>query len=135
MRIFPVLDLKGGQAVHALGGDRDHYRPVRSVLHASTIASFEGRSGLLSSWESLHIVLRMIRNWVSGRYSMPIATVLGGIAAVLYFVDPLDLIPDSIPVLGYLDDAVVIAAFIRLNRGEISRFRNWEVSRSFYPRP
>jgi uncharacterized membrane protein YkvA (DUF1232 family) len=89
---------------------------------------------LLSSWESLHIVLRMIRNWVSGRYAMPITTVLSGIAAVLYFVDPLDLIPDSIPVLGYLDDAAVIAAFVRLNLSEISRFRNWEVSRSFYPR-
>jgi uncharacterized membrane protein YkvA (DUF1232 family) len=90
---------------------------------------------LLSSWESLHIVLRMIRNWLSGRYSMPITTVLGGIAAVLYFVDPFDLIPDSVPVLGYLDDAAVIAAFVRLNLSEISRFRNWEVSRSFYPRP
>lgn len=33
MRIIPVLDLKGGQAVHAVAGDRAHYRPVRSVLH------------------------------------------------------------------------------------------------------
>lgn len=32
MKIIPVLDLQNGQAVHAIGGDRAHYRPVRSVL-------------------------------------------------------------------------------------------------------
>jgi phosphoribosylformimino-5-aminoimidazole carboxamide ribotide isomerase len=32
MRIIPVLDLKGGQAVHAVRGEREAYAPVRSVL-------------------------------------------------------------------------------------------------------
>jgi phosphoribosylformimino-5-aminoimidazole carboxamide ribotide isomerase len=33
LRLIPVLDLKAGRAVLAVAGDRDHYRPVRSVLH------------------------------------------------------------------------------------------------------
>lgn len=33
MRVIPVLDLKRGLAVHAIGGDRTHYAPARSVLH------------------------------------------------------------------------------------------------------
>jgi HisA/HisF family protein len=32
MRIVPVIDLKGGTAVHAVRGERERYRPVRSVL-------------------------------------------------------------------------------------------------------
>ena len=32
MRIIPVLDLLDGQAVHAIKGERTHYRPVQSVL-------------------------------------------------------------------------------------------------------
>jgi phosphoribosylformimino-5-aminoimidazole carboxamide ribotide isomerase len=35
MRVVPVLDLKGGVAVHALRGDRHAYAPVRSVLSDS----------------------------------------------------------------------------------------------------
>lgn len=35
IRIIPVLDLKAGRAVHAIGGDRAHYRPLRSRLHPS----------------------------------------------------------------------------------------------------
>jgi len=34
--VIPVLDLKSGNAVHAVGGRRDHYQPVRSILHATS---------------------------------------------------------------------------------------------------
>jgi phosphoribosylformimino-5-aminoimidazole carboxamide ribotide isomerase len=35
MRVLPVLDLKGGVAVHAVRGERHAYAPVRSVLASS----------------------------------------------------------------------------------------------------
>lgn len=35
MKVLPVLDVKNGEAVHAVAGDRSRYRPVESVL-AST---------------------------------------------------------------------------------------------------
>ena len=35
MRVVPVLDLKGGVAVHAVRGERHAYAPVKSVLSAS----------------------------------------------------------------------------------------------------
>lgn len=52
MRIIPVLDLKSGQAVRALAGDREHYRPVRGFLHAESdpiglACSFRDRLGLV----------------------------------------------------------------------------------------
>jgi len=34
MRVVPVIDLKGGTAVHAVRGERERYRPVRSVIAA-----------------------------------------------------------------------------------------------------
>ncbi len=36
MRIVPVVDLKDGQVVHARGGARESYRPVRSILADSS---------------------------------------------------------------------------------------------------
>ena len=35
-QIIPVLDLKGGRAVHAVAGQRAHYQPVCSILHPSS---------------------------------------------------------------------------------------------------
>ena len=83
---------------------------------------------LLEPWESLQILRRMVRAWLVGKYTPPTLTILGGIAALVYFVDPFDLIPDTVPVLGYLDDTAVITAVVRMNLTAISQFRNWEAS-------
>ena len=36
MRVIPVIDLKGGVAVHAVRGERERYRPVRSRIAAGS---------------------------------------------------------------------------------------------------
>lgn len=43
-------------------------------------------------------------------------------AALLYFIIPTDVIPDVIPVVGYLDDATAVAMVWKLLSGELSHF-------------
>ena len=42
------------------------------------------------------------------------------VAAIAYFVLPFDAIPDFLPVLGFTDDAAVLAAAIKLVSGHIT---------------
>ena len=44
----------------------------------------------------------------------PIQVKAALLGALAYFVLPIDLIPDILPVLGYADDAAVLAAALRL---------------------
>ena len=44
------------------------------------------------------------------------------LCALVYFCDPEDLIPDSIPGLGYLDDAIMIELVFRELRHEIEAY-------------
>lgn len=83
---------------------------------------------LLAPWESLQIFLRLLRAQLAGKFSAPAEATLAVVAAVLYFVSPFDLIPDSIPVLGLIDDASVITCVARANLTLISNFRKWETS-------
>jgi len=61
------------------------------------------------------------------------------LAALAYFADPQDLIPDSVPVLGYIDDAIMIELVVTELKHEIDafndfcRFRDAEVSRNRNP--
>ena len=41
------------------------------------------------------------------------------VAAIAYFVLPVDAIPDVLPVIGFTDDAAVLATAIKLVAGNI----------------
>jgi uncharacterized membrane protein YkvA (DUF1232 family) len=47
------------------------------------------------------------------------------LSVISYFADPLDLIPDSIPGLGYLDDALMVELILREVRNELDAYRDF----------
>ena len=47
----------------------------------------------------------------------------GAIGALLYFLLPIDLVPDAIPVLGYVDDAAVVTAAVSWLRTQLASYR------------
>ena len=55
------------------------------------------------------------------------------VGALAYFVMPFDAIPDLLPVLGFTDDAAVIAATIAAIRMHM-REEHWEKARAFLGR-
>jgi uncharacterized membrane protein YkvA (DUF1232 family) len=56
------------------------------------------------------------------------ATLLIIIAAVIYVVNPLDLIPDWVPGIGFLDDAFIVAFAVRRTQPTLDDFMVWETT-------
>ena len=74
-------------------------------------------------------MLRLIRAYSEGKYcDLPESTLVVIIAAIIYVVNPLDVIPDALPALGYLDDATVIALAVRRSRQALDDFMSWETT-------
>ena len=48
------------------------------------------------------------------------------LSALVYFADPKDVIPDSVPVLGFLDDAIMIKFIEREFRHELAAYRRFK---------
>jgi uncharacterized membrane protein YkvA (DUF1232 family) len=62
---------------------------------------------------------------IKGRYKLhpAITGVIGG--GLLYFIVPLDLIPDYIPIVGLLDDFAVLSAIINSLQDELAGYRKF----------
>jgi uncharacterized membrane protein YkvA (DUF1232 family) len=105
-------------------GDKEKLQGLLEVTGNKARRHYES---LLAPWESLQIFIRMVRAWTSGSYCAPADSILMIVAAVIYFVSPLDLIPDGIPVFGLMDDVAVIACVAKTNLTAISNFRKWEI--------
>ena len=64
---------------------------------------------------------------IKGRYKLhpAITGIIGG--GLLYFIIPLDLIPDYIPVIGLLDDFAVLSAIINSLQDELADYRKFSL--------
>ena len=63
---------------------------------------------------------------IKGRYKLhpAISGIIG--AGLLYFIVPLDLIPDYIPIVGLLDDFAVLSAIITSLQDELATYREFK---------
>lgn len=52
------------------------------------------------------------------------------IAGLLYFISPIDLLPDYIPILGYIDDAFVMSVVMNAMASEIERYKAYMEQKS-----
>ena len=70
--------------------------------------------------------LDMLRSYVAGEYKeIPTGTLIAITAMLLYYISPIDLIPDFIPVLGIMDDAALVIAGLTLVKSDLDIYKNW----------
>lgn len=82
------------------------------------------RQALQEIWEELLQLIELVSAYARGEYrNIPLKTIVYAIAAIIYFVNPFDIIPDFIFGIGFLDDAAVIAFVVNAIREEIERFK------------
>lgn len=72
-------------------------------------------------------LFRLVGAWAKGEYkNVPKKVIFLGVSAIIYFLMPFDLIPDFVPVSGYIDDAAVVGYVIKSTGEYLENFRIWE---------
>ena len=79
----------------------------------------------------LPLMISMIRGYITKEYTDVSPKVIASmLCAVLYLLKGKDLIKDSIPVVGYLDDIAVAAAAIKLSEKELDAYAAWRLDKA-----
>jgi uncharacterized membrane protein YkvA (DUF1232 family) len=94
-------------------------RTYRQMLSHSNVLS--------AVWTDMRTMMRLLLRWVDRSYRRiswtPLVLIAG---ALLYFVIPLDVVPDTLGAIGFVDDVTVISTVVGRIRHELEQFRNWE---------
>lgn len=130
-------DVAGSALFKKFLGKAENYLRQPTLLRklltdAYTKAQKKNELGSLAheAWATLQTLFRLIRASVAGDYTgVPSSTLLAAVAVLIYFISPIDLIPDFIPVLGLIDDVALVAWFSLTIKTEIDKFHEWELTR------
>ncbi len=77
--------------------------------------------------ERLQILGRLVAAYARRRYRIiPFKTLIIIVAALLYFLNPFDLVPDAILGIGLMDDLAVLTWVYQSAQQELTNFIHWE---------
>jgi len=89
-------------------------------------------SGYLEPFsDDLMLFMSLVKDYYKGDYrKIPFKTISAGVIGALYVLNPIDLIPDSIPFIGHIDDALVLKFCLKQARKDLQKYKEWKQEQS-----
>lgn len=101
---------------------------LKDVLNKTNALKGEGYEALR---EKVGVLARLLKAYTSGEYkAVPWKTLTRIIAVLIYFLSPIDLIPDILPVIGFSDDIALVIWLFKAIGDDLHAFRQWESQRN-----
>lgn len=85
------------------------------------------KGALSDVWNQLHLLFSLTKDYVKGNYvDIPKSSIISVLAALLYFISPVDLVPDFIVGMGFLDDAFILGFIYKRISKELEKYESWK---------
>lgn len=73
------------------------------------------------------LLVSLVKSYKKKEYTdPPISTIIAIVAVLIYVVVPTDLIPDSIPYVGFVDDASAVAFVVEKTNKDLEAYKKWQ---------
>ena len=96
----------------------------------SLLRNFEKKMKLVphvgNELANVPVMISMVRAYVKREYKMPKRDIiLLAVAGIIYVVNPVDLVPDTIPAIGFLDDVEILRLVMKWIRKDLNDYKHW----------
>ncbi|MDR7666044.1 YkvA family protein [Methanosarcina sp. Z-7115] len=100
-----------------------------SMIFPETVRRTRSRpTDLRKIWDYLELLFSMLSDSFNKKYPVPKKTVFVITFALLYLISPIDISPDIIPLIGFVDDVAVLAFAFSLIKDDLENYRAWKMS-------
>jgi len=77
--------------------------------------------------EDGQLLISVVKDYRTGVFrKIPFGTVAAIVVTLIYVLNPFDLVPDFLPIIGQLDDAAVVAACMILIEHDLQTYKLWK---------
>ncbi len=107
---------------------KDKKQTVEKLQDAFKKANLN-KGALAAIWEKLQLLLALAKDYSLGNYTaIPIGSIVAIFASLLYFISPLDFIPDFIVGLGFTDDIYILTLVYKQVNKDLEKYKLWKDS-------
>lgn len=100
---------------------------IQETLRRSFEKALQNEGPIAEVFNDLKLLLSLVKDYISGVYrTIPYGSIIAAVGGILYFLSPIDFIPDFIPVIGYIDDVFVIGFVLKQIHGDLEKYRKWK---------
>ncbi len=122
-----VLD---GKKIARKGAARIKETDFKKVLEKSAVieSKFAHAGPLHRFFEDFKLLMAIISDYRRGVYKrIPRWSIAVIVFALLYVLNPFDIIADFIAIVGFLDDAAVVAGCLLLVERDLNEYKEWKI--------
>ena len=95
---------------------------------------FRVRGPLQRFIEDGRLLIAVVKDYLAGKYrKVPYGVVAAIVFTLIYVFNPLDLVPDVLPLIGEIDDAAVVTACLFLVERDLLAYKQWRDSQTAAP--
>lgn len=88
-----------------------------------------GSNSLAKYAELGKLMIAMVKDVKRGAYpNVPWFTIATVVMTLLYVLNPMDIIPDFIPGIGYIDDLAILSIGMGWIESDLHRYLDWKIS-------
>jgi uncharacterized membrane protein YkvA (DUF1232 family) len=100
---------------------------TKELIQRASKKAVDKKGNLHEVWDRLHLLFDLVTAWRKGEYrKIPKGSIVMVIATIIYFVSPIDFVPDFLVGLGILDDAAVIGFTLKQISSDLEKFKLWK---------
>lgn len=78
-------------------------------------------------WAKMVLLFAVAKDYVNGDYTeMPKRSIVAILGGLIYFLSPIDVVPDFIPVLGFIDDVFVLNLVYKQVLKDLEKYKIWK---------
>ena len=89
---------------------------------------FSTKGPLARFIEDGKLLLAIVKDYWSGKYrQIPYGVIASIVFSLIYVLNPFDLMPDMLPLIGQVDDVAVMGACLILVEQDLHKYKDWKL--------